>query len=162
MDFRSFQEMQNIRKKRQKPEQKSIQKINRKKSEKHAEIMQKTAATPGSLQNPLSDQFWDHFGRVPGGKSTQNRKKGFPKRMRKNCRFLACEKNAKMDPREVTVHAPGGHRVRPAACAAPPGGLGGCIYTCNEFCKRFYAMNFAKDFMQRSLLHPARPRVRRI
>ena len=114
--------------------------------------MQKSDATPGSLQNPVSDQFWDHFGRVPAPKSTKNRKKGFPKRMRKKCRFLACEKKPKSGPKRVRVHAPGADRGSPAACAAPPGGLGGCIYTCNEFCKRFYAMNFAKDFMQRSLL----------
>ena len=80
MDFRSFQEMQKIWKKRQKSLQKSMQKINRKKSEKHAKIMQKSDATPGSLQNPLSDQFWDHFGRLPGAKSAQIRKKGVPKR----------------------------------------------------------------------------------
>ena len=61
--------------------------------------MQKSAATPGSLQNLVSDQFWDHFGRLPGAKSGQNRKKGLPKRMRKNSRFLACEKNAKSEPK---------------------------------------------------------------
>ena len=79
MDFRSFQEIQKIRKKRQKPEQKSIQKINRKKNEKHAKIMQKSDATPGSLQNPVSDQFWDHFGRVPGGKIHPGSQKRVPK-----------------------------------------------------------------------------------
>ena len=125
MDFRSFQEIQKIRKKRQKPEQKNIQKINSKKSEKHAEIMQKSAATPGSLENPLSDHFWLHFGRVPAPKSTQNRKKACPKRMRKNCRFLACEKNAKMDPRGVIPQLPGGQGRCPAACAAPTGRFGG-------------------------------------
>ena len=40
--LRSFQEMQKIRKKRQKSLQKSIPKINRKKNEKHAKIMQKS------------------------------------------------------------------------------------------------------------------------
>ena len=70
-----------IRKKRQKPEQKSIQKMDSKKSEKHAKIMQKSDATPGSLQKPVSDQFWKHFGRVPGGKIHPKRKKGCPKRM---------------------------------------------------------------------------------
>jgi hypothetical protein len=134
MDFRSFQEIQKIRKKRQKPEQKSIQKINRKKSEKHAKIMQKSDATPGSLQNPVSDQFWDHFGRVPGAKSTQNRTKGFPKRMRKNSRFLACEKNTKSGP-------PRGQGASPAACAAPTGRFGGVQYTA-KVCKNLEIMQW--------------------
>ena len=41
--------------------------------------MQKSDATPGSLQNPVSDQFWDHFGRVPGGKIHPESQKRVPK-----------------------------------------------------------------------------------
>ena len=156
MDFRSFQEIQKIREKRQKPEQKNIQKTNRKKNEKHAKIMQKSDATPGSLQNPVSDQVWTILGGVREVKSAQNRKKGFPKRMRKNCRFLACDKYAKSGP-------PRGHYDSSAACAGPPGRFGGVQYTA-KVCKNsgYHAMNFAKDFMQSSYLHLARPRVRRI
>ena len=41
--------------------------------------MQKSDATPGSLQIPVSDQFWDHLGGFREVKSTQNRKKRVPK-----------------------------------------------------------------------------------
>ena len=121
--------------------------------------MQKIDATPGSLQNPVSEQFWDHFGRLPGAKSAQNRTKAFPKRMRKNCRFLACEKNAKSGAKRGQ-----GALLRGARRHARRrrGGLEGCNIlqksaeiwkSCNEFWK---------DFMQSLLLHLARPRVRRI
>ena len=92
MDFRSFQEIQKIRKKHQKPEQKNIKKTNRKKSEKHAKIMQKSDATPGSLQNPVSDQFWDHFGRVPGGKIHPKSQKRVPKAHAKKLQIFGMRK----------------------------------------------------------------------
>ena len=41
--------------------------------------MQRSDATPGSLQNPVSEQFWDHFGRVPGGKIHPKSQKWVPK-----------------------------------------------------------------------------------
>ena len=41
--------------------------------------MQQSDATPGSLQNPVSEQFGDHFGRVPGGKIHPKSQKRVPK-----------------------------------------------------------------------------------
>ena len=41
--------------------------------------MQKSAETQGSVPNPVSEQFWDHFGKVPGGKIHQKSQKWAPK-----------------------------------------------------------------------------------
>ena len=100
--------------------------------------MQKSDATPGSLQNPVSDQFWDHFGRGLGRKIHPKLQKRVPKAHAKKRQIFDMRKNRKK-------WTPETKSPRPAACAAPLGGLGGCIYTC----KSLHAMNLCKDFMQR-------------
>ena len=98
--------------------------------------MQKSDATPGSLQIPVSDQFWDHLGGFREVKSTQNRKKRVPKAHAKKLQIFGMRKKHQKWTQDGSVRT----TIRlPAECAGPPGRFGGVQYT-GKVCKNLDIM----------------------